>query len=343
MRKSPHIDGLPEMSLARRGGRPAFTAVELCVAVAVVAVLFALLLPAVQQAREAARRLTCKSRLGQIGLAVTAYDEVFGELPTLRWLTIPRASFDAYSPQARILPFLEQHALYDGLNWSLMAIDRRDAPLSATRTVRNTRVAAFLCPSDRVPDGSPGNHVRVNLGLYRQSAGAFAYIGSSGSRAHVDRSKLVALGERIVGSFDATRHDGQRDGFYDELPDAVHFTTDEMRRRCDRSDRRIWEHTFGRYWIYNSSYDTAYFHNAPPNAPRATCFAGPRVTTHGTGGGLSGPRSRHAGTVNAAFLDGHVESVADGIDQPLWERLGTHQPNPAGWWRNSSATGGKTM
>src|SRR5687767_6117999 len=100
-------------SKKRRG----FTLIELLVVIAIIGVLVALLLPAVQAAREAARRSQCSNNLKQIGLAVHNYESSNGALP-------PTGSLDAvnppnYSMKARLLPGLEQQPLFDALNMSL--------------------------------------------------------------------------------------------------------------------------------------------------------------------------------------------------------------------------------
>src|ERR1700723_1859581 len=96
--------------MRRRG----FTLIEILVVIAIIAVLMALLLPAVQSAREAAQRIGCANNLKQLGLAAVNYAEAQGALP-------PTAFFTGNDPndfgmKARLLPFLEQHAAYDALN-----------------------------------------------------------------------------------------------------------------------------------------------------------------------------------------------------------------------------------
>lgn len=129
--------------------RKGFTLVELLVVIAIIGILVALLLPAVQSAREAARRISCHNNLKQIGLGLHNYHDTFGRLPP-GWM--------AYDPStrrphwegepgwgwaARILPFLEQNSVYQGLiNFNLPITD------PAHNQVRILPLAAYVCPSD---------------------------------------------------------------------------------------------------------------------------------------------------------------------------------------------------
>jgi prepilin-type N-terminal cleavage/methylation domain-containing protein/prepilin-type processing-associated H-X9-DG protein len=125
--------------------RRGFTLIELLVAIAIIAVLIALLLPAVQSAREAARRSQCTNNLKQIGLAVHNYHDVMGAFPP-GYLSRPGSDGDNTGPgwgwAAMILPQLEQTALFNAINFSL--------PIEApdNQTARLTHVATFVCPSD---------------------------------------------------------------------------------------------------------------------------------------------------------------------------------------------------
>src|SRR5262249_52351621 len=102
--------------------RSAFTLIELLVVIAIIAVLIGLLLPAVQSAREAARRTQCVNNLKQIGLGLHNYHDVNGTLPMDRsiyfWPYTPATPF-SFSPFAMMLPFLEQAPLYAAINFNL--------------------------------------------------------------------------------------------------------------------------------------------------------------------------------------------------------------------------------
>jgi len=163
--------------MSRRRG---FTLIELLVVIAIIGVLIALLLPAVQAAREAARRSQCVNNLKQIGLALHNYFSANGDtMPpctvdpatNTSLTTMPGANESAL---ARLLPFLEQQPVYNAINWN---VDARwganpapNPPDNASGgawavinfTAAITSVKTFLCPSDPNPGtsgtmGWPGN------------------------------------------------------------------------------------------------------------------------------------------------------------------------------------------
>jgi prepilin-type N-terminal cleavage/methylation domain-containing protein len=116
-----------------------FTLVELLTVIAIIGVLVALLLPAVQASRESARRTQCQNNLRQIGIALHSYHETNGSFPRGGW----PPSQAAFSWSASLLPELEASNVYDLLN--------RQAPFTdpANRQVGSTRIAVFLCSSAR--------------------------------------------------------------------------------------------------------------------------------------------------------------------------------------------------
>jgi prepilin-type N-terminal cleavage/methylation domain-containing protein/prepilin-type processing-associated H-X9-DG protein len=124
---------------------PAFTLIELLVVIAIIGVLIALLLPAVQAAREAARRIQCTANLKQVGLALHGYHDTSATFPAGGWISIPT------QPQtinmnmgwsAAILPWLEQRPLFDSLNLNFPYGDPSNS--SGGHTV----LTVYLCPSE---------------------------------------------------------------------------------------------------------------------------------------------------------------------------------------------------
>src|SRR5262245_13841144 len=148
-------------------GRAAFTLVELLVVIAIIGVLVSLLLPAVQQARETARRISCTNRLKQIGLALHNYETTHKIFPPAYITANPAADGSAfgvsYGDEYRngpsgfawgtlLLPFLEQQSLYEQFNFNVACW----APANATAA--QAKVTVFLCPS--ATGGSNGFNVQ---------------------------------------------------------------------------------------------------------------------------------------------------------------------------------------
>ncbi|MFI4876580.1 MAG: DUF1559 domain-containing protein [Blastopirellula sp. JB062] len=122
----------------RRNLAAGFTLVELLVVIAIIGVLIALLLPAVQQAREAARRMTCSNNFKQMALAVHMYNDSFSQFPP---------GYDKYewTWMARLLPYIEQSAGADAIQWNKNAAG---SPLAAYIPVLTAQYASMQCPSD---------------------------------------------------------------------------------------------------------------------------------------------------------------------------------------------------
>ncbi len=159
--------------LVRKPTTAAFTLVELLVVIAIIGILVALLLPAVQTAREAARRMQCSNNLRQMGLACQNYHGVYECFPPGSITEGPCCSQKSRINWAiAILPYLEQQPLYDLYDHSVY---NEDPPNDA---VRKATVPGYLCPSDpgrgdlQIPATGPGGSVaRGGLGLeYRTSS-----------------------------------------------------------------------------------------------------------------------------------------------------------------------------
>jgi prepilin-type N-terminal cleavage/methylation domain-containing protein len=139
--------------------RTAFTLVELLVVIAIIGSLVAILLPAIQSAREAARRSSCSNNLRQIGVALQNYHDTNLRFPPSACL--PKgATADNWSVQARLLPYLEEAGLEDLIDWSL--------PYNVQPQVAKVRVSPYLCPSEKRDEQRPDGaliHYPLNYGV----------------------------------------------------------------------------------------------------------------------------------------------------------------------------------
>ncbi|HLQ46430.1 MAG TPA: DUF1559 domain-containing protein, partial [Planctomycetaceae bacterium] len=157
----------------RREHARGFTLIELLVVIAIIAILISLLLPAVQQAREAARRSQCKNNLKQIGLALQNYHSSANRFPPgyVAGATYPATS-NGWGWSAMILPYLDQAPLYRKINFGLPV----EHPNNVTAI--QTFVSAYLCPSDPVDNG-PFN-VTDATGAFVTTAAPFSYAATVG-------------------------------------------------------------------------------------------------------------------------------------------------------------------
>jgi len=135
--------------MARHRSFRGFTLIELLVVIAIIGVLVGLLLPAVQQAREAARRSACTNNVKQLGLALHNYVDANKELPPSAVKATAAQTDPAWAWSAVCLPYLEELALYDDLRIS--TLQPADLPGVGAAAGLSTRLAAFRCPSDTPP------------------------------------------------------------------------------------------------------------------------------------------------------------------------------------------------
>jgi len=299
----------------------AFTLVECLVVIAIVGLLVALLLPAVQTAREAARRVQCVANLRQLGLALHQY-EVNHRMFTPEMLpTQATWTRNFTSGLVFLLPYAEQSALYNSINMTFANSEGPDFPLVDNRTARNTRVTLFLCPSDSEP---------THLNSYRFNQGRFGYrtdrpfdgpfgLGFIPSSATITDglSQTAFLSERISGSFASAGYEPARDIKYPEGKIPGRFVNDgDFIPSCIAWPDATWDVAAGRYWMFSGATNGDYNHDGPPNDRRPTCLGF-------LGRGLNPPRSHHPGGVNVLFGDGRVGFIANFTDPKVWTALGT--------------------
>ncbi len=195
--------------------RRAFTLVELLVVIAIIGVLVALLLPAIQTAREAARRSSCSNNLRQTGLALQNYHDTFKTFPPSGFYGRP--STTGANPQlayhhtwvTAILPFLEQKPLYDAINFNLPAYNQMININGTNTPLQSVEVPTMRCPSDAgYKNGEQSQTHGFSVMNYAASEGYHwwptAGIGAGG------RPGLSTYGD-YAGLFAPTRVNGLRD------------------------------------------------------------------------------------------------------------------------------------
>jgi prepilin-type N-terminal cleavage/methylation domain-containing protein/prepilin-type processing-associated H-X9-DG protein len=301
-----------------------FTLVELLVVIAIIGILVSLLLPAVQAARETARRMQCGSHFKQLTLALHNYHDTHRAFPAGRTL-------QGISTHAFLLPFIEQgnvHELIDfGSAWDQTRND----------LARGTAIPIFQCPSDSqtaLPDGWAANNYRVNQGsgilwgLPPANAadpnhgmagpnGVF-YLNSWTRMAGIldGTSHTAALSEHGTGDFNnGAWH--RSDTFW---PQTNPLTPDEAMRDCLAIDptnlafQRV--SNVGAPWLQGYHSTSIYFHVSPPNS-RSCMFPPGRIATSA--------QSSHPGGVNLSLCDGSVRFVSETINLAVWRALGTRR------------------
>jgi prepilin-type N-terminal cleavage/methylation domain-containing protein/prepilin-type processing-associated H-X9-DG protein len=335
-----------ETSSAESRLRDGFTLIEVLVAIAIIGLLIALLLPAIQAAREAARRSQCVNNLKQLGLAVQNYTDVQGALPPAA-ATGPEWS-NNFSMKARILPFLDQAPLFNSMNMSFFQVATQNG------TNLTTMVATFLCPSDgNVPCGTSdvtgagtrqiaytsypnnlGTTPTNNGGRYDGPAyfmGAADVASVAGLAATVtladitDGTSGTVLWSEIVRGKNGTTIPGPNQVYLMSLPapsTSVYVPLLTYLNACQAATTLAGFDSKGQIWGTDfAAQGGGYSHIMTPNR-NACVFQGQPYPLEWSAVCV-GPSSFHPGGVNVGFLDGSVRFVKDGVAPQTWWAIAT--------------------
>lgn len=283
--------------------RVGFTLVELLVVIAIIGVLVALLLPAVQAAREAARRNSCVNNLKQIGLAVQTYHDARGNFPEGRLSRTQEGASWAF----RLLPYLEQDNIYDAFDESVPVFD------AANAQAMRTPVETFVCPSRRTPEADRDFDNNDDPPIVTAAAAGGDYAGNAG-RNYIYGTPGLDVSDEDPDLFAGPIHSYSRvkgrqvtDGWSQTLA----VGEKHIPRDLDVPPEQ--EH--------QEAGDTAYFAADRPS----TIFAGTEDGIASDPWDESSTKfgSEHSGLAQFVFLDGHVKAITTEIDNLTLQRLST--------------------
>jgi len=282
--------------LRRRSG---FTLVELLVVIAIIGILIALLLPAVQAARETARRSQCTNNVKQWGLALAMYEQASMLLPYGN-RTSPRHSW----PPA-LWPFIEETALYGRYNFSVGFPDT-----TSNQNCLFVQVPLYFCPSDRLG-------LWLKADPYYRSRGNYVLNWGNGN---FQQTAVAGAGSFLTGPFTFNKQyklrqitDGLSKTMY--LSEVIQATNDsDFDFRGDILNNDI---ACGNYMTVNTpnaGIDYTVCEGAIPQLPS------PCSQTY-SGAAYVSARSLHPGVVNVLFGDGSVHLIADDINVVTWRAM----------------------
>jgi prepilin-type processing-associated H-X9-DG protein len=298
------------------------------VVIAIIGLLVALLLPAIQAAREVARRLNCTNNLKQIGLAVQNYESPNKCLPAAR--TGSGDTAHLWSSLAQILPYLEGGNVYQTVDFHYGVLQPANA--DAVKAI----IPTYLCPSDvqaeRVLPAYGPNNYMANAGTGLQNGASFRDYGPEGAEpidgvffdcsavrfAEVfdGLSNTAAFSETIKGNGVNTSPSTASIDLkyqYAQGPQLI-AVTDEF---CANQITK-WNGERGHSWARGNLLSAAYNHYMAPNSKTCDCLAGNVM-------GRIAARSYHPGGVNVLFLDGHVRFASDTVDLATWRAIATRR------------------
>jgi len=350
------------MKQRRRKSRIGFTLVELLVVVAIIGVLASLLLPAVQRAREAARKIACQSNLRQLAQAAHLYQEAHGTLPgyaaPYQWYGTPVGwqNRGKWSWKAELLPFLEQSPIFDALNFNGAGTNNWSGSIHhGSWSAMKTRIEVFLCPSDARPlKAYPGNNYYESNGswYFKDSAtgGIGRYDGLSDAigvsldniAAQDGTSQTLMFGEQVKGS-EVTGTQSEFNVMLAPGQDLHQVPWQNARDICIQmksnwTNTSYWANQYGggrwrgRWWHFNRQQESGSIQTiVPPNS--VSCSTGAVSWLGGKGKwgkrGMNAVTSYHMDGANVVMCDASARFVSAKVDRDVWMGVGSRDRGEA--------------
>jgi prepilin-type N-terminal cleavage/methylation domain-containing protein len=338
------------MQRRARFRRPAFTLIELLVVIAIIAILIALLVPAVQKVRESAARTQCLNNLKQMGLGLHNYHDVYKGLPYGKGSSYAgAATYARWSFHSQILPFIEQGSLYQSLDFNSppntpgMAgpvINFMPAYTNANGVNANCmlQVPIFICPSDPASLGSgwagQNNYVGCVGTMFEcddseknvsptdptdiTRAGALYFLSHVRLTDITDGTSSTALcSEHRRGGGEANSQTAMFIMPNQTTLDGT-YTTCQGLNPLTATPLSYWQ---GGSWSMGEMCCTLYNHVSTPNT--ITCAGLPFTGGMNNMAMCQPATSAHTGGVNLVLADGSTRFVANNVDLVTWRAVGT--------------------
>ncbi len=317
-----------------------FTLVELLVVIGIIGILLALLLPAVQSAREAGRRTQCLNNLRQINIAAANYLTARRRYPpgadAKEFPTSPATphTFYRWSALAHLTPYLENTAAYRSLDLTvpLYGPNLQVTPQNAQGA--SLVVAEFLCPSDRAQPVSAGfgpTNYAASTGSGRDGGTPFATDGLFFVNSRVrpgeirdGTSKTVTFSESTLGEGSENLTDRTR--VDPSLSYAFTLITPLTESACSSAAQWNVTNLRGFAWVNGEYRCGLYNHHRTPNSPQIDCVANRLigdVSVRYAVYGWRAARSRHTGGVHIALADGGTRFTSEDVHLDVWKALST--------------------
>lgn len=304
--------------MALRSGRKGFTLIELLVVMAIIGILMALLLPAVQAAREAARRMSCTNNLKQLGLAADSFHDAYGSFPPGASLGRPPGprsggrGYHSWSWLAHLLPFHEQGHLYPLLDI------RGGSPLDSNPNhvaARNRAIPIFLCPSYAGPRFCD---FRAQTGSVRGSVTNYKALAATHKGSLYSNSRGRPMTPRYPGQHpDGTLYRPSETRIVDILDG-----TSQTAVACETIEQQSAGWMIGTTSMLVGLPDSVtYLCRGSYYAPAGGCtYLAEDYQTRPYDGPdyRFGPSSAHPGVVNHLFADGSVHRIGRDVEASLY-------------------------